>query len=231
LQRLRYVDVATKTVTQVDQDKYGEIEAYNWSPDGQWIAWGRPEENGLPRVYLFSTANKQRTAVTDSWYGSGEAVFSDDGKYLLLTSARDFKPTFGSGEFENVYRDMERVYLVTLAKETESPLAPRSDEVGKAEKKREKEKEKETAEKRPGEKAGEKKPDEKKPETPKARKPVVVKVDTDGIQNRIVGLEITPGSYRNIRMLDDRIFYLRRTVGDETGEDEEEERPDKKSHL
>jgi tricorn protease len=33
-------------------------------------------------------------------------------------------------------------------------------------------------------------------------------------------------------MLDDRIFYLRRTVGDETGEDEEEEgRPDKKSHL
>ncbi len=232
LQRLHYVDVATKTVTQVDQDKYGEIEAYNWSPDSQWIAWGRPEENGLPRVYLFSTANKQRTAVTDSWYGSGEAVFSDDGKYLLLTSARDFKPTFGSEEFENVYRDMERVYLVTLAKETESPLAPRSDEVGKAEKKREKEKEKETEEKKPGEKAGEKKPNEKKPEIAKAKKPVVVKVDTDGIQNRIVGLEITPGSYRNIRMLDDRIFYLRRTVGDETGEDEEEEgRPDKKSHL
>ena len=232
LQRLLYVNVATKTVTQVDQDKYGEIEAYNWSPDSQWIAWGRPEENGLPRVYLFSTANKQRTAVTDSWYGSGEAVFSDDGKYLLLSSARDFKATLGSEEFENVYRDMERVYLVTLAKETESPLAPRSDEVGKAEKKREKEKEKETAEKRPGEGAGEKKPDEKKPEIAKAKKPVVVKVDTDGIQNRIVGLEITPGSYRNIRMLDDRIFYLRRTVGDETGEDEEEERrPDKKSHL
>ncbi len=219
-------------MTQVDQDKYGEIEAYNWSPDSQWIAWGRPEENGLPRVYLFSTANKQRTAVTDSWYGSGEAVFSDDGKYLLLSSARDFKATLGSEEFENVYRDMERVYLVTLAKETESPLAPRSDEVGKAEKKREKEKEKETEEKKPGEKAGEKKPNEKKPEIAKAKKPVVVKVDTDGIQNRIVGLEITPGSYRNIHMLDDRIFYLRRTVGDETSEDEEEERrPDKKSHL
>ena len=232
LQRLRYVDLATKTVTQVDQDKYGEIEVYNWSPDSQWIAWVRPEENGLPRAYLFSIANKQRTAVTDSWYGSGEAVFSDDGKYLLLTSARDFKPTFGSEEFENVYRDMERVYLVTLAKETESPLAPRSDEVGKAEKKREKEKGKETEENKPGEKPGEKKPDEKKPEIAKAKKPVVVKVDTDGIQNRIVGLEITPGNYRNLRMLDDRIFYLRRTVGDETGEDEEEERrPDKKSHL
>jgi len=233
LQRLRYVDVGTKAVTQIDQDKYGEIEVYNWSPDSQWITWGRPEENGLPRVYLYSLASKQQTAITDTWYGSGEPVFSDDGKYLLLSSARDFKPTFGEEEFENVYRDMERVYLVTLAKETENPLGPRSDEVGKAEKKREKEKEKEAEEKKPEEKKpDEKKPEAKKPEIAKPKKPVVVKVDTDGIQNRIVGLEITPGNYRKIRMLEDRIFYLRRTIGDETGEEEElfGER-DKKSHL
>ncbi|PYL15548.1 MAG: protease [Verrucomicrobia bacterium] len=233
LQRLRYVDVGTKVVMQIDQDKYGEIEVYNWSPDSQWITWGRPEENGLPRVYLYSLASKQQTAITDTWYGSGEPVFSDDGKYLLLSSARDFKPTFGEEEFENVYRDMERVYLVTLAKETENPLGPRSDEVGKAEKKREKEKEKEAEEKKPEEKKpDEKKPEAKKPEIAKPKKPVVVKVDTDGIQNRIVGLEITPGNYRKIRMLEDRIFYLRRTIGDETGEEEElfGER-DKKSHL
>ena len=33
LQRLRYVDVASKAITEVDQDKYGEIEVFNWSPD------------------------------------------------------------------------------------------------------------------------------------------------------------------------------------------------------
>jgi tricorn protease len=228
LQRLRYADVTTKAVTLVDQDKWGEIEAYNWSPDSQWITWARPEENGMPRVYIYSVANKQQTAVTDSWYGSGETVFSDDGKYLLLSSARDFRPTFGEEEFANVYRDMQRVYLVTLAKETANPLAPKSDEVGKAKEKREKEKAKEAEEKKPEEKKGEKKEEEK------PKKPVVVKVDTDGIQNRIVGLEITPGNYRNIRMLDDnRIFYLRRTAADEVGEEEEELFPekDKKSHL
>ncbi len=228
LQRLRYVDVTTKVITLVDQDKYGEIEGYAWSPDGQWITWARPEENGMSRVYLYSLANKQQTAVTDSWYGSGEAVFSDDGKYLLLASARDFKPTFGDQEFANVYRDMQRIYLVTLAKETANPLAPKSDEVGKAEEKRQKEKAKEAEEKKPEEKAAGKKPEEK------PKKPVVVKVDTDGIQNRIVGLEITPGNYRNIRMLDDgRIFYLRRTAADDVGEDDEEGFPDRdrKSHL
>src|SRR5262249_842262 len=157
------------------------------------------------RVYLYSLANKQQTAVTDSWYGSGEAVFSDDGKYLLLSSARDFKPTFGDQEFANVYRDMQRVYLVTLPKETPNPLGTKSDEGGKAEEKRQKEKAKEAEEKKQEEKATGKKPEEK------PKKPVVVKVDTDGIQNRIVGLEVIPGNYRNIRMLDDgRIFYLRR---------------------
>jgi len=233
LQRLRFVDVTTKTVTQVDQDKWGEIEIFNWSPDSQWIAWGRPEENGLPRVNLYSLANKQQTAVTDNWYGSGEPIFSDDGKYLLLSSARDFKPSFGDEEFANIYRDMERVYLVTLAKETENPLAPKSDEVGKAEQKREKEKAKEAEEKKPEEKAaGEKKPEEKKSEAAKPKKPVVVKVDADGIQNRIVGLEITPGNYRNIRMVDDRIFYLRRTAGDDVGEDDDDgDGRDRKSHL
>src|SRR6476659_5535212 len=182
----------------------------------------------MPRVYLYSLANKQQTAVTDSWYGSGEAVFSDDGKYLLLSSARDFKPTFGDQEFANVYRDMQRVYLVTLAKETANPLAPKSDEVGKAAEKREKEKTKQAEEKKPEASPGEKKPEEK------SKKPVVVKVDTDGIQNRIVGLDITPGNYRNIRMLDDnRIFYLRRTAGDDVGEEDEEGFPDRdrKSHL
>ncbi len=215
LQRLRYVDVASKAVTQVDQDKYGEIESYDWSPDSQWISWSQPEENGLPLVYLYSVAKKQQTTVTDNWYGSGDVAFSDDGKYLLFSSARDFKPTFGEEEFQNVYRDMQRIYLVTLAKETESPLAPRSDEVGK-ESKKEKEGE--------GKKAEEKKADKKEPaeshgKTPK--KPVVVKVDTDGLHDRIAAFDIAPGNYQDIRMVDGRLFYLRRTVADDKDEDGE----------
>src|SRR5207302_1500081 len=155
LQRLRYVDVASKAVTQVDQDKQSEIKSYDWSPDSQWIAWARPEPNDLPRVYLFSTADKKPVAVTDEWYASSNVRFSDDGKYLLFSSARDFKPIFAEEESANIYRDMQRIYLITLAKETESPLAPRSDEVGNAEKKRAKQKE-----------AEEKKPEEKKPSPP-----------------------------------------------------------------
>jgi tricorn protease len=235
LQRLRYVDVVSKSVTQVDQDKWGEIQSYDWSPDSQWIAWARPEENDVPRVYIYSVANKKQTAVTDEWYGSGNVAFSDDGKYLLLASGRDFKPTFAEDEFENVYVDMQRIYLVTLAKDTEPPLGPRSDEVGKAEQKRAKQKEKEGEEKKAEEKKSPS-PTQKASPTPTPevtpKKPVVVKVDLDGIHDRISGVEIVPANYSDIRLVDDRIFYIRRTVADREGEDEEDQDgPDRKGHL
>lgn len=242
LQRLRYVDVASKAITQVDQDKEGEIAGYDWSPDSQWVAWARPEENGGNKVYLFSTADKKTTAVTDDWYSAENPTFSDDGKYLMLTSSRDFKPLFGQTDFSNIYRDLERVYLVTLAKETESPLGPRSDEVGKKkdkDKDKEKDGDKKEADKKDAgdKKAGEKKTDEKKAGDAKdkdkdkdAKKPVVVKVDLDGIQDRLVALEIPPGNYTNLRLVDNRIFYLRRTVADD-GAGDDDNGDNRKSHL
>ncbi len=152
-------------------------------------------------------------------FGGRSELFSDDGKYLLLTSSRDFSPIFGNDDFAEVYRDMNRVYLVTLAKETENPLGPRSDEVGKGDKKDKDKDEKKGDDKKSGEKKEEK-------------KPVPTKVDIDGIQNRLIALEIPRGDYSNLRMVGDRIFYQRRTVADESGDDEEDgPGGDQKTHL
>jgi tricorn protease-like protein len=57
---LRYVDVASKAFTEMRQDKVGEIESYDWSPDSQWIAWGQPEENDSRRsISIPSRARNQ----------------------------------------------------------------------------------------------------------------------------------------------------------------------------
>lgn len=220
LQRLRFVDVASKAVTQVDQDPYGEIQGYNWSPDSQWITWSRPEENNGVKVYLYSLAQKQPIPVTDDWYSSGDPNFSDDGKYLLLTSSRDFNPLFGQEDFAQIYRDMSRPYLVTLARETENPLGPRSDEVGKAEQKKKEEEAK---------KDGDKKPDAK---DAAAKKPVTVKIEAEGIQDRLIAVEVPRGDYTSLRMVGDRLFYLRRTVADDSGDDDDDGGPgNRKAHL
>src|SRR6266513_1688405 len=155
----------------------------------------------------------------------------------MLTSSRVFKAIVGQTDFSNVYRDLERVYLVTLAKETEPPLGPRSDEVGKK-KDKDKDKDKDGDKKDSDKKADEKKSDDKKSGDGKdkdkdAKKPVVVKVELDGIQDRLAALEIPPGNYSNLRLVDNRIFYLRRTIGDDQAEGDEDNGDDnnRKRHL
>ncbi len=211
LQRLRFVDVGSKAVTLVDQVKTFEIREYNWSPDSQWITWSRQEEEVMPKVWLFSLAGNKKIEVTDGWYASGSPVFSDDGKFLLLTSSRDFRPTFADNEFANVYRDMERVYLVTLAKATKSPLAPKSDEVG------EKDDDKKSDDKDKSD--GDKKKDDNKDAS---KKPVTVTVDEEGLKERIEALKIRSADYRDLRMVDDKIFYSRRTAGDDGADDDDD---------
>src|SRR5262249_9538800 len=51
-QRLRYVDIATKTVTLVDTATAFVINQYAWSPDSNWITYSKPEDNTQPKVWL-----------------------------------------------------------------------------------------------------------------------------------------------------------------------------------
>ncbi|MEY2531657.1 MAG: tricorn protease, partial [Verrucomicrobiota bacterium] len=107
----------------------------------------------------------------------------------------------------------------------------------KKEKDKDKDKEKDADKKDADDKKDtEKKPDDKKTDTkdkePKPKKPVIVKMDLEGIQNRMLALEIPPGDYRDLRLVDDRVFYLRRTVGDDRADDDDDGGPDsRKSHL
>ncbi|MBS0658166.1 MAG: PD40 domain-containing protein [Verrucomicrobia bacterium] len=227
LQRLRYVDVETKAIVEIDRNPQFETRQFAWSPDSKWIAWTRPDENALSKVLLYSLEAKTKTEVTDGWFAASDPSFSDDGKYLLLASSREFKPLYGNTEFNHIYRDMERIYLVVLAKTTENPLKPRSDEVGvagPADKKDDKKGDdaKESDAKKDGG------PEPKKDE--KARKAVTVKVDLDGLQDRLVAVPVMPANYSNLRLVGERIFYVRTTVADE-GDDEGPGTPESRRTL
>jgi len=218
-QRLHYVDVESKTAVQIAQSPAFEITDYAWSPDSQWAAFARPEDKGPQRIYLYSLATKQAVPVTDAWYGSSEPTFSADGKLLFFVSARNFNPTYGQMEFEHVYTDMTRIYFVTLAKDTKSPFAPKSDEV------KIKEEPKADAAKAPDAKPAETKPAETKPAEPKATDakpadpkaaepkkpegPTPVKVDADGLMDRIGVLPVPPANYRAITSVGSRLYYGR----------------------
>ena len=193
MQRLRFVTVATKAVATVDTATAFEVREYSWSPDSQWVAWTRPEDSSLSRVWLYSIASGRKFPVTDGWYTAGGPDFSDDGKFLVLQSSRDFNRTMSDIEFEYVYDNLQRVYLVALAKDTESPFKPKSDEVQVS------------AEPKPGDKTADAK-DAKKDAPPKA---VTVKVDEDGIMDRLIGLPVKASNYGSIRAVGNKVYYIR----------------------
>ncbi|MFH2096154.1 MAG: PDZ domain-containing protein [Bacteroidota bacterium] len=186
--RLLYVDIDTKAVVQVDQSDKWEFNGYDWSPDSKWIAYTLEQQGSMSVIMLYKLDSKKKFPVTDNWFESSRPTFSKDGKYLFFTSSRDFNPVYSATEWNHAYTEMDRIYLVTLAKETPSPLAPENDEVKL---------EKPVSDINP-------KSDDKKENTA-----AIVKIDTEGIGNRIVGLPVDPANYWGISALNDAVYYAR----------------------
>jgi tricorn protease len=199
-QRLQYVEIASKNVTLVAQSKVFEYRDYAWSPDSKWISYTNPELEGMAKIKLYSLETKDAADVTDGWYSSDSPEFSSDGKYLFFESDRSFAPTYSQTEWNYAYLDMAKIYFVTLAKDTKSPFEPKSDEV------------KIKDDKKADEQSAAEPKDKKKEATPAK---VVVKVDLDGIQQRIAGLPIAAASYQSISIVGDKVYYVRKGTKDE----------------
>lgn len=210
-QRLRTVTVDTKAVALVAENADSPITQYTWAPDSQWIAWVKQSSAGFSKLMLSNLADGKTIAATDGWYDASAPAFSDDGKWLLFASSRDFNPIYSDTEWNHAYQNMERIYLLSLAKDTPSPFAPKSDEVAIA---KDDASDKKDGEAKPDAKAdADKSKDAKKPE----KKTVVVKVDAEGLGDRIISLPITPSNYGSIHMLGEKIYYRRLPGGPVTG--------------
>ena len=203
--RLQYVDIDTKAVTVVDQAKGWEFSDFDFSPDSKWIAYVYPERQAPTQIFLYNLDSKTKTPVTSTWYDCSNPSFSDDGKYLFFTSNRDFNPTYSWTEWNHAYTDMINVYFLTLAKDTPNPFAPENDVVSVKNTKPE------------GDDKGEAKKDEQKKDkkdgdskkSGEEKKDITVKIDLDGIMDRIVVLPIEAGSYYGINAVGENVYYVK----------------------
>lgn len=192
--RINLLNVAAKQVIEVLRDPKKEPYDVTFSPDSKWLTYTRMADNEYDIIYLYRIADQKEFQVTDRWYDSGSPTFSTDGKYLIFTSMRDFNPTYGSKEWNHIYGYSNGVYLALLTKDTPSPFLTK-DDGSKAEPKKveinvEEGKKKETDEK-------------KKPEG------VTVKVDANGLSDRIVKLPLPQGYHGNLYSDGQKVYYSR----------------------
>ncbi len=188
--RLRYIDIESKNITEITTSDYGDIRDYTWSPDSKWVAFADVDENRMNRIYLYGTQDEEITTVTSKWYDSSNPEFSTSGNLLFFTSNRDFNPIYSQTEWNHAYRDMSRIYYVTLSEKNPDPLAPQNDTV--------RVESKDTDDNNNGKKAD------------KSSKNI--KVDTEGIADRINVLPIDAASYWNLNHADNKIYFIQQRL-------------------
>jgi tricorn protease len=214
---LWWVDINDKKPVKVDHGNYAEITNYSWSQDSKWLTYDKQGENNYAVVYLYSLADSKSTAATSSMNNSYNPVFGPEGKYLYYLSDRDFNEVLGNIDFEFANPKTTRVYVVTLKKDEPSPFGVQSDEteVKKTEPSPTILEEDMATEAKP--KAGTKKEEkndeadkdkaDKDKEKKEKEKPIELKIDLDGIQDRVVALGTEPAVVRTFAVAKGLVYY------------------------
>jgi tricorn protease len=217
-QRLRYVDVATGRVAEVDRGTNNDLTEYTWSPDGKWLAYTKAGVNNFSSIFVYSVTDAKSYQLTSGFTNESSPVFDPKGRYLYFLSNRDFNLTFSSWEFNYVYTDPTRIYVGILASDGPALFLPASDE--------EKPKDDKAKDDKPkfeptpqGKPQGDQKPPQAEQKPPDATQPGEIKppvdsttpkptkIDVAGFENRVRAIPGAPGNYRNLAASSDGIFY------------------------
>ena len=210
--QLSYVDLENPAPKLVDTDYYWTFAnpstAQTWSPDSKWLAYIKQLPSGLHAVFVYSLEQAKMFQITDGMSDALYPVWDKNGKYLYFTASTNTAlTTAGLDMTSDEHRVTRSVYVAVLSKDEKSPLAPESDEEkDKDESKpdQEKDKNKEEAREKGKSKKAESdsatadKDKDKDKDKGKKDEPVIVKIDIDGIGQRILSLPIPGRNYLNM---------------------------------
>ncbi|HEY9166568.1 MAG TPA: PDZ domain-containing protein [Candidatus Kryptonia bacterium] len=173
------VDVEKGTSHRVDTDRMAHPERTMipcWSPDSKWIAYAKQLPNLFRGIMVYSLEEEKSSQITDGLSDVISPAWDKSGKYLYFLASTDIALNSGWLDLGSLERPVRRgVYFAVLTKDVPSPLLPQSDE----------------------EKAQtDKKETDKKSE--KAADSGVVKIDLEGIGQRILALPLPLRNYVGI---------------------------------
>lgn len=202
------LDLTDRTLTVIDRSKVSRISGFDWSPDGEWVAYGASISLQRTALKLWKAESGEIVALTDPVLHDIQPSFDPAGKYLYFLSYREFDPVADNIHFDLGFPGGVRPFLITLQENLKSPFIEtpdihalsKEDEDG-AGKKAESEDEPEAD----GEK-GEQQEGEKK----NSKSETAVTIDIEGIQDRIIAFPVPDGRYGRIAgVKEGKVLYTR----------------------
>jgi len=217
--QLWYLDLDKPQPKLVDTDYYWTFAnnplSQTWSPDNKWIAYTKQLISGQHALFVYSLDQSKAFQITDGMSDALYPVWDKNGKYLYFTASTNIGlATVALDMTADEHRVTRSVYVAVLSKDEKSPLAPESDEE-KPKDEAKSEQDKDKTKERPKEKEEgkdkskksdpdpatadkEKDKDDKDKDKDKKDEPVVVKIDIDGIGQRILSLPVPAKNYLNM---------------------------------
>ena len=219
--KISVYDFDTRTHQVIDQQKWmyhGDLDGFtvSWSADSRWIAYAGDKENRNTCLVLYDYPERKRHEVTSGFYDDNRPVFDPEGKYLYFVTGRTFGPIYSELDPTWIYANTANLAAVPLRKDVPSPTAPRNDEEGDKDKKKDDAKKgdekkdsdkNDTAKKESDEdrKSDEAKDAEKKDD----KKPKPVEIDLDGFEQRVVILPPKPGRFGRLAAVPGKLLFHR----------------------
>lgn len=178
------VNVASGKAKVVETDRFAHPNrSMNpvWSPDGKWIAYVRLMDNQFKSVFVLNVETNQKIQIGDAMADAITPVWDESGKYLYFLASTDFGLNTGWLDMSSYDHPITRsLYLAVLNAADSSPLLPQSDEETEAKK-----------------------------EEKKAEGTVSVKIDAEGINQRIVAIDVPARNYTGLAPAPDGfVFYM-----------------------
>lgn len=185
--RLWAFDVASGKATHIDTDRFMvPNRALNpvWSPDSRWIAYAKQLDNYFHAIFAYSLETGRSHQITDGMSDAIWPAWDASGKYLYFLGSTNFGLNTGWLDMSSYERaTTHALYLAVLRNGEPSPLLPESDEEGDAGR------------------GGAPVASNAAPaaSATKGSGATPVTIDLDGVQQRIISLDVAPRSYSMLR--------------------------------
>jgi tricorn protease len=189
------VDLAARTLRQIDRSVTLHSSAIAWSPDGRWLAFNRADGPETSYLMIADVESGERHQVTEPLLEDRNPAFDPEGKYLYFISHREFNPVYDNLHFDLGFPRGVRPYLVTLRKDTPNPFLPKPKAPT------------ESPERLAIESLVEEVKKSEEKET-RSEKVVTVEIDFDGITRRIVPFPVREGRYSQIVGVKGKAIYV-----------------------
>ncbi|TPV33268.1 protease [Paucihalobacter ruber] len=168
------VNLETKKVTKADTDRYAHPNrSMNpvWSPDSQWIAYAKQLDSHFKAVFVYNINTNKSHQITDGMADVISPVWDESGDYIYTLGSTNYGLSTGWLDMSSYDpKTVRSLYAIVLSKTGKAPNLPKNDM----------------------EAADESEKDKKKDEKDTA---VNVKIDVNGILDRVIPLKLEAREY------------------------------------